>query len=75
MIDDAGLRILRQKRGAMADLARYLGVSPSTVRMWRKVPAELVVDVEACTGVPRETLRPDLYVGYQAATHARSCRR
>lgn len=31
--------------------------------MWKKVPAEQVVEVERITGLPREELRPDLYRG------------
>jgi len=50
------------RRGAVAELARALGISHAAVRQWdSRVPAERVVDVERLTGIPREALRPDLY--------------
>lgn len=49
-------------RGAMADLARGLGISHGAVRQWQgHCPAERVVEVERITGIPREALRPDLF--------------
>lgn len=49
------------KRGAVAELARALGISHAAIRQWTRVPAERVVEVERITGIPREALRPDLY--------------
>lgn len=50
-------------RGATARIARSLGITHSAVRQWgERVPAERVVDVEKATGIPREALRPDLYM-------------
>ena len=48
-------------RGAVAHLARELGISHAAIRQWGRVPAERVVEVERITGIPREALRPDLY--------------
>ena len=42
-------------------LARRLGISQPSVSNWQRVPAERVIAVEALTGVPRASLRPDLY--------------
>lgn len=50
------------RRGATAELARVLGVTPAAIRQWDgHIPAERVVAVEAATGIPREALRPDLF--------------
>lgn len=43
------------------DLAKKINVTPQAVSLWKRVPAEKVVDVETATGIPREKLRPDLY--------------
>lgn len=45
----------------MSKVAKGLGISRAAVSLWDKVPAELVVAVEAVTEIPREQLRPDLY--------------
>lgn len=50
--------------GGIGAVAKALDLSEEAVRLWRargKVPAERVVAFEGLTGVPRETLRPDLY--------------
>jgi DNA-binding transcriptional regulator YdaS (Cro superfamily) len=46
----------------MAQLAKELGMTRSAVHQWERVPAERVVEVSRITGIPREALRPDLYV-------------
>lgn len=51
ILDTVGLR----------ELSRRLGLSPNSVIKWRRVPDHRIVQVEDVTGVPRETLRPDLY--------------
>lgn len=40
------------------------GIAPSTVHRWEneRIPADRVILVEAATGIPRQELRPDLYV-------------
>jgi DNA-binding transcriptional regulator YdaS (Cro superfamily) len=49
-----------------SDAARACGVNKSTMSRWlsgrERVCAERVIDVERVTGIPREKLRPDLYV-------------
>lgn len=45
-------------------LAARLGVRYQAIQNWIKVgrvPAERVIPVEKVTGIPRETLRPDIY--------------
>ena len=56
-----GMSIIRAKRGLMAKIAKDLGVTRSAVTKWDRIPAEVVVEVERITGMPREQLRPDLY--------------
>jgi len=51
LIDHLGLR----------ELSRRLGLSPNSVIKWKRVPDHRLLEVEKVTGVPRETLRPDLY--------------
>lgn len=41
--------------------ARALGLTPSAVSQWKRVPVKHLLAVEAATGIPRELLRPDLY--------------
>lgn len=52
---------LRERRGLMSKVAKGLGLSRSAISLWDKVPAEVVVEVERITDIPRERLRPDLY--------------
>lgn len=56
--------LLREKNLFLSDLARLVDVDPATVTRWAqgRIPAERVIDVERATGVPREQLRPDLYL-------------
>ena len=61
-----GMHLIRRERGLLAKVARELRLSRSAVAMWRLVPAERVVAVEAITGIPRDQLRPDLYAAQSA---------
>jgi TorA maturation chaperone TorD len=47
--------------GGVGELARRLGLSQPSVSGWRRIPAERVSAVAEATGLPRTTLRPDLY--------------
>jgi DNA-binding transcriptional regulator YdaS (Cro superfamily) len=58
---ESGLKAAVKAMGTRYALAKALGVEPSTVQRWQRIPAERVVEVERVTGVPREQLRPDLY--------------
>jgi DNA-binding transcriptional regulator YdaS (Cro superfamily) len=58
---DAFQSYLEQQRGRSVQLAKSLGVTPGAISQWRRVPSERVLEVEAATGIPRHTLRPDLY--------------
>ncbi len=59
----SGVEAAFKAAGSGAALARLVGVSRVSVYAWDKIPAERVVKIEELTGVPRETLRPDLYRG------------
>lgn len=56
------LTYLDEERGRRNKLAERLGISPSAISMWRRIPAERVLDIEVFTGIPKEALRPDLYL-------------
>lgn len=56
------------RRGAKSELAKTLGVTHAAVRQWKRVPADRVLAVERATGIPREALRPDLYMREPAQT-------
>lgn len=59
----SGMELIRSQRGLSAEIARATGYTRGAIARWQRVPAELVVKIEAVTGIPRETLRPDLYRG------------
>src|SRR4051794_29806250 len=58
---EGGLDQAIRAAGGIGALARSLGISQPSVSNWQRIPAERVLAVEALTGVPRTTLRPDLY--------------
>ncbi|MBN9529704.1 MAG: helix-turn-helix domain-containing protein [Alphaproteobacteria bacterium] len=58
-------------------LARAIGVTPSAISQWDRVPAQRVLQVERATGgkVGRRQLRPDLYADETPSNHGASPRR
>lgn len=58
---DLGLEQAIGAAGGVGALARALGLTQPAVSLWKRIPAERVVAVEAATGVSRSALRPDLY--------------
>lgn len=52
---------LDAERGRRQKIALDLGISPSALSMWRRVPADRVLDVERLTGISRHDLRPDIF--------------
>lgn len=57
-----GLDLALDAVGGEAALARLLGLTRQAVNKWRRVPADRIADVERVSGVPRENLRPDIFV-------------
>jgi DNA-binding transcriptional regulator YdaS (Cro superfamily) len=60
MTDLTGMEAVKSKI-RLAELARQIGVTRGAVGQWDKVPAERIGDVARVTGIPMETLRPDLF--------------
>jgi len=58
----SGMELLRERRGMVAEVARGLGLTRAAVGKWVRVPAEHLIAVERITGIPREALRPELYI-------------
>jgi len=58
---EGGLDAAIRAAGGVVALARALSISQPSVSNWQRIPAERVLAVESLTGVPRSTLRPDLY--------------
>lgn len=52
---------IRATHGLSRQIADALGLSPSTVSEWRRVPAHHVQKVAEITGLPPEVLRPDVF--------------
>ena len=62
--DDPGIARARAAAGGRnADLARLLGITPSAISQWARVPYRRALQIEARTAgrVTREELRPDLF--------------
>ena len=49
------------KKVGPSRLADHLGIVPSAVTQWRRVPARHVPRVAALTGIPEREIRPDMY--------------
>ena len=54
---------IKAERGRLVQLAKALKITPAAINQWDVVPADRVVSIEAATGIPRQTLRPDLFEG------------
>jgi DNA-binding transcriptional regulator YdaS (Cro superfamily) len=65
---DEGLKLAVEAAGTKYRLAKLLGITPTAVLRWHRVPMERIVKVEQVTGVPREKLRPELY---RSSEHSR----
>lgn len=51
-------------KGSLAALGAAVGVTAQAVWKWLQagsIPVNRVLDVERATGIPRETLRPDVF--------------
>ena len=52
---------LNEVRGRRVELASALGIGPSALSQWPKVPADRCLEVERVTGISRHDLRPDIF--------------
>src|SRR5262245_47775814 len=52
---------MKRKRGNALALAQALGLSPSAVSQWERVPYHHVLEVARITRISRSKLRPDIY--------------
>ncbi|MDZ7711734.1 MAG: Cro/CI family transcriptional regulator [Rhodovibrio sp.] len=50
-----------QRAGGVSALARQLGITRQAIYAWSRIPVEHVFTIEQMSGVPRHTLRPDVY--------------
>lgn len=51
----------KERHKNLARLARDMKISRAALYKWKRVPEHRLKLVSRLTGVPRETLRPDLY--------------
>ena len=58
----SGLQKAIAAAGGTTALARAIGVNHAAISRWTMVPAHWIIKIEHITGVPREELRPDLYL-------------
>lgn len=59
---DAGLKEAVDKVGGIRRLARTIGVSHVSIIRWDKIPIEYLFVIEKVTDIPRERLRPDIFL-------------
>jgi DNA-binding transcriptional regulator YdaS (Cro superfamily) len=57
-----GLQKAIEILGGYSAMARKLGIDRNAIRRWHSVPDHWIIEIEQLTGVPREELRPDLYL-------------
>lgn len=57
----AAVQTAKTRAGGGQALASALGLTRQAIYQWDKIPPQYVLRVEEVTGVPRSTLRPDLY--------------
>ena len=58
---DVPLKAVLDKAGGPTKLALHLGIGPSAVTQWARVPARHVPRCVALTGLSGSFIRPDLY--------------
>jgi DNA-binding transcriptional regulator YdaS (Cro superfamily) len=59
---DPGVEIAIAEAGGVRALARLVGVPPSAVSVWKLIPVKHVLKIEEATGIPKEELRPDIFL-------------
>ena len=61
-VDDEIITMVCERAGGMRALGRALGIHYQNIQSWKRIPAERMIDIETAVGIPREKLRPDLFV-------------
>lgn len=56
---DEGLILAIEKAGGPTALAGLLGLVPSAITQWRRVPMKWVFEISSKTGLPLHQLRPE----------------
>jgi pyruvate kinase len=54
-----------EERGRLTALANAIGVTPSAIAQWNRVPAERARAVSQFTGIALVDLRPDIFEAAQ----------
>lgn len=57
-----GLQKAMEVMGSRSALARALGIDQAAIFRWKQIPSKWIIPIERVSGVPREELRPDLYL-------------
>ncbi|WP_408736782.1 Cro/CI family transcriptional regulator [Acetobacter thailandicus] len=70
-IVDMNIQAIIKEIGGPSHVARLLGISHSTVLRWKRIPDNRIIAFEAATGVPRELLRPDLFIRKSVKTRGK----
>jgi len=65
---ETGLQKAVKAMGGYPQLARELGIDPAAIRHWKLIPARWIIQIEHLTLIPREELRPDLYLAPRPKT-------
>lgn len=55
------VREIIRRAGGTCAVAKKTSRSHSTVSLWKRVPAEIAVDVAAMAGISPEQVRPDIF--------------
>ncbi|AYN86268.1 transcriptional regulator [Commensalibacter melissae] len=50
------------KVGGPVKLAKAIGINHAAVCRWKVLPIHRLLEVERITGIPREELRPDIFL-------------
>lgn len=62
MSDVTGMELIRSRRGLSAKIAAELGITRGAVAQWDVVPPQYCPIIEAAFDIPREELRPDIFL-------------
>jgi DNA-binding transcriptional regulator YdaS (Cro superfamily) len=65
-----GIQKAIEAAGGVTALARHLGIDHNAIRRWHSVPDHWIIKIEHLTMIPREELRPDLYLAPRPKKHA-----